>query len=76
MKAKEKFKIGQRVRPTKLWIDRGATFVDRSGEKRYTAKTRATVVGFPRPPLSVTLLCDGRKTRESYHMDFWKQVKK
>jgi hypothetical protein len=64
MTAREKFTRGQRVRLTDY------------GEASFPRRRGATgvVIGFGRRGVGdalVRIRQDGRKTRESYHMDFW-----
>jgi hypothetical protein len=62
--ARETFELGQRVRLTAHGVA--------SCPRRWDAL--GTVVGFGHQPYLVTILRDGRKTRESYHMDFWEPI--
>jgi hypothetical protein len=57
--ARERFRKGDRVQNSAAW--NGKPF-------------RARVVGFSPKPARVTIIREGTKTRECYHMDFIKKL--
>lgn len=65
MTAREKFSKGDRVR------------LSAEGEERFSRRRSAhtgVVVGFGHVHTGVSILRDGTKTREAWHMDFWEVV--
>lgn len=62
MRAKDKFELKDRVKPTTEAIE---------AELGLKKDARGTVVGFGRDPSSVSILVDGKKTPSTYHMDYW-----
>lgn len=70
--AREKFKVGQRVRMTKEALDRGfdGPIVKRSTGvvKRLPKTSRSRVID---PRVLVSVLRDGEYRPRQYHMKFW-----
>ena len=67
--ATDKFRIGDAVMSTQKALDNGV----------FTAPRTGTVVGFGRrlcTTYRVRVLMKGRRTSESYHMDFWDVVRR
>jgi hypothetical protein len=69
MNAKDKFKVGDRVRLLRTQRALSLFPASRSAFEIY-----GRVIGFGPSSLSVKIIPDHRKTSSGYHMDFWEKV--
>lgn len=68
-----KFKMGDRVRVSKVGVDRNIRQTRMNGNKKKPTQT-GTIVGGSYYPEAVGVMFDGLKTRQCLHVDFLEVV--